>query len=357
MRNKLIGIALGLLIAAVLISLQSRPRHHAIRLLAEDDGAIKTIALHYTRDAAEYSGPCYRAFLSQIDPGAEVIAVCGDDADAASFRSMEKSLGQRMPRNVKIVVLGKPITGWCKDRFLVSAGPPSLLIHPKASDTGLAARTNDSLVAPLLGRLYPRRFRSFEIPMVFDAGDILATRSKIIVSDSLWIKNGRPKDFKRWVESLFDGGVIWLRGVPDHHIGMYAVPLDDKTVVVGDPDLARTLWKKTAERALGKPDFSEKTTAEFRRAAEQLKSAGYRVIRVPLAPIAVKTYITYTNGVFEKRGGHRIVYMPTYGVAALDSAARKAYESADYEARPIPVCTVYRFRGTIGCLINVVERG
>lgn len=81
------------------------------------------------------------------------------------------------------------------------------------------------------------------------------------------------------------------------------------------------------------------------------------MVKLPTAILGVKTYKSYNDAVFETNAGRRIVYMPWYDEPALDSAAKRAYESAGWKVVPIPVRTVYRFRGTIGCLINVLERG
>ena len=67
------------------------------------------------------------------------------------------------------------------------------------------------------------------------------------------------------------------------------------------------------------------------------------MVKLPTAVLGVKTYISYTNGVFETRHGVRIVYMPWYDEPTLDNAARRAYESAGWQVVPIPVRTVFRF--------------
>lgn len=41
-----------------------------------------------------------------------------------------------------------------------------------------------------------------------------------------------------------------------------------------------------------------------------------------------KTYLSYTNGVFEERDGRRIAYVPVYGMDTLDRAAREVYEAS-----------------------------
>jgi len=201
--------------------------------------------------------------------------------------------------------------------------------------------------------------------MYFDSGDIITTPTRVIISDTLWRKHAgsHPTDpdavkkFDRTLAAEFGRRVLHLHGVPDHHIGMFAAPLDDHTVVVGDPSMARPLWSKANDDAMGKADFSPQVVDMFSHAAAQLQAAGFRVIRAPLVYFAPQEYLTYTNAVFEARGGKRIIYMPSYDVPALDALGRSTYESAGWEVRPIPVRTLYRYRGTIGCLINVVERG
>ena len=62
-------------------------------------------------------------------------------------------------------------------------------------------------------------------------------------------------------------------------------------------------------------------------AIETIKKRKYTVVRIPNSPLDPKTYITYTNAIFETRGGQRIVYLPQYGILPLDAAAARIYES------------------------------
>lgn len=356
MRNKILGAALGLAIVVGAVAWQTHaPRLREPRLLSETAGSLKTVALQYTLSSSAASAPCYRAFLDQLEPDTRVIVVCGEYDDVGSF-AVEVKDRLRKPREIHTVIVGKPITTWCKDRFLVGTGSPAALICPAQSSVGLSTRTNDWLVAPELANSFPSRFRARQVDLRFDAGDVLPIGSRIIASDTLWNRNKRPPHFRDRLRAAFGMDVIWLRGVPDHHIGMYAAPLDDHTILVGDPEAGRRLWTPSAERSLGNADFSPDVVAPFERAARQLRAAGFRVIRVPLIVLGPQTYITYTNGVFETRGSRRIVYMPVYGNAKLDDAGMRAYESAGWKVRPVPVRTVYKYHGTIGCLINVLQR-
>ena len=58
----------------------------------------------------------------------------------------------------------------------------------------------------------------------------------------------------------------------------------------------------------------------FDRAARELEAEGFRVVRIPNVPLDDKTYLAYTNGVYEVRGGRQVAYVPAYDVPELDRA-------------------------------------
>lgn len=357
MRNKLLGITLGLVITTAVLITQTH--HHSVSpscLLPENKGEISAIALQYTLDSSIYTNACYKAFLKRIGQDTKIVGICGSAADADAFKKAVHSWKISNPKRITTVVMGQPITGWCKDRFLVADSNPNTLIHPPLDESGPSMRMHDGKVADELAKALPQYFKSMQIPLKFDAGDVMPSEIGTIVSDTLWRKNQNPHDFQRVIAQAFSGNVIWLRGAPDHHIGMFAAPLQGKMIAVGDTGLGRKLWSASATKELGKANFSRSTTLPFSKAARQLKLAGFNIIPLPTIVLGPKTYISYTNGVFETRGGKRIVYMPWYGVDAPDKAAKRIYEKAGWEVIPIPVRSVYKFRGTIGCLINVLER-
>jgi hypothetical protein len=67
--------------------------------------------------------------------------------------------------------------------------------------------------------------------------------------------------------------------------------------------------------------------------------------------------VTYTNALFATEGGRPVVYLPTYRLPRLDEAAAGLYRSLGYAVRPIDVSAIYRNNGSLGCLVNVLERG
>ncbi len=355
-RNRLLGICAGLAVALAIAG--QRHQQAEAPLLPENEGALATLEIQYAPESPELTR-CIGSFLKQVSPEVEVIAVCADERACAEFRKTAQ--GWALSR-VSTVDTGAPITGWAKDRFLVTDREPRTLLTPRKETEGFASRTNDQRVAPALARAFPARFRTQALPIRFDSGDILATRHTVFVSDVLWSKNehsgfGSKAELARYLRKTFGRRVVWLSPAPPHHIGMFLAPLDRGTVAVGDPDLGRRLWRSDVSGLPDRPDLSDAAAQPFRAAIAQLQSSGFRVVRVPCLYFAPQVYLTYTNGVFETRGGRRTVYMPIYGQQALDDSARRAYEAAGFQVRAVPVRDVFRHRGTIGCLVNVLRRG
>lgn len=358
-RNRLVGIAIGLAVAAVVLCVRfAHPPPAQYPLLNEDAGRIQAVAIQYTQESAPDCRPALAAFFRQASPDIEVIAMCGNSADAADFAGWVRAAAFANSRRFHTVIVGASITGWCKDRFLVTKTSPISLVCPTADAVTFPGRANDALVAPALQHAYPARFHAVEVPLHFDSGDILATGSSVIVNDELASKNGGRPTAVGGLEKLFGRRIVWLTGSPPHHIGMFAAALGGKTVLVGDPSLASLANATGAAEPdeIGQADFSPRIQALFDTAAKQLAGAGFRVVRAPEIYLGPKTYITYTNAVLETDGGKKVVYMPWYGIPNLDESAKRVYEQEGWTVRPIPVQTLYKYRGTIGCLINVLER-
>ena len=141
---------------------------------------------------------------------------------------------------------------------------------------------------------------------------------------------------------------------------MFVTPLDGKVILVGDPDAGLRLLSPEDEARLPLPvDRNEVALSAFRRVAEELEAEGFELRPVPLVPLTDGlTYVTYNNSMLERREDGRLhAYVPVFGLRALDAAGRAAYEQADIVVHPIDVRRVYRFNGTIRCLVNVLRRG
>jgi hypothetical protein len=180
---------------------------------------------------------------------------------------------------------------------------------------------------------------------------------------------GDVKELRTLLEGLLARPVQVLGAsegdVPRHHMSMYMAALDGGVALVGDPRAAEGVVGDgyapgEVDPDTGDPlraDFSEPTVARFDRAVAALSAAGWRVVRIPEVPFLDKTYMAYTNGVYETRGGVRIAWMPTFDLPELDARARAVYEGLGWQVRPVRVRKLYALHGTIGCLVNVLARG
>ena len=80
--------------------------------------------------------------------------------------------------------------------------------------------------------------------------------------------------------------------------------------------------------------------------------ANTRELATPAA-VAVVDGCELTGSVVAKDDG---VYMPVYGIPALDAAARAVFEGQGWSVLPVDVKDVYRHTGSLRCLVGIIER-
>ncbi len=202
--------------------------------------------------------------------------------------------------------------------------------------------------------------------IVFEGGDLAATPHLVFADANLAARNvGRTASDRTSIEAelhrRLGQDIVWLGDsvgdVPRHHIMMYMVPIDDRTIAVGDVRAGVKLLATEPEGADLALADSEAEAQRFDRAAFQLAARGFRVVRVPAVVLAGSgSYVTYTNALFDRRGPQRIVYLPTYALPALDAAGTAFWEAQGFEVHPIDVSTIYKLNGSLGCLVNVLQR-
>jgi len=125
---------------------------------------------------------------------------------------------------------------------------------------------------------------------------------------------------------------------------------------------------------------------ELDRLAERLGERGYRVFRMPMLyarprneptsqptphPRRVETrpadaglewklgypQLTYNNVLLEHTDGQWVVYLPQYGWAELDQAARRAWQELGYEVRPVRgLTTSAMYGGSLRCCVKILSR-
>jgi hypothetical protein len=384
----LVGIALGLAVAIFVLRAQSRakappPPEPSAKLagtvLREDAGSIDEVLVHYVPKLEPLIDEAYRDFLGTLDASTRVVVVAPKGAGDSLARFLERvdASGSLLAR-ARVVEVDGPISVWSKDRALV-LGPGA-----DASRTGLAIpappdprwveRANDWRTLAQVASAMPERFYVRQLPLDFDAGDFDVAGGVVLVDDNLVTKNtargvGDVGQLRKMLEGLLARPVRALGAadgdVPRHHMSMYMAALDGGVALVGDPRAAEAIVGSSfvpgeLDPDTGEPlraDFSDAMVARFDRAAHDLEASGWRVVRIPEVPFLDKTYMAYTNGVYETRAGTHVAWVPSFGVPELDMRARAVYESLGWQVRPVRSRALYAYHGTIGCVVNVLARG
>ena len=392
----LLGIALGVAVAITFLVLTSRrkdppPPAPAAKLaggvIREDSGPLVEVLLHYVPKLEPFVADAYADFLGTLDPSTRIVFLVpkadGDGGaavprDALSRYLARVDLTRALEGRTHVVDVDGPISVWSKDRALVLApdaqATRTALAIPVPPDPHWKERANDWRTLAQLAGAMPDRFYVRQLPLVFDAGDFDVAGGKVLVDDNLVTKNrargvADTGELRKLVEASF-GLPVQVLGradgdVPRHHMSMYMAALDGGVALVGDPRAAMAIVGESfvpgeADPDTGEPlhaDFSDAMVARFDRAATDLAAAGWQVVRIPEVPFLDKTYMAYTNGIYETRGSTRVAWIPVFDIPQLDAAARSVYESLGWQVRPVRSRGLYAFHGTIGCLVNVLARG
>jgi hypothetical protein len=348
------------------------------RLLPEADGALAHVALHWVPNLERLVEDTYRDFLAALPPEVMVTLLVPEPFTPADRGRLDAFLGRVDPKlgaRVRTVAVAGPITTWSKDRALVTApaGGVGRLIVPAEPGLTWRERHNDWATVERLVAESEGRFSREIAPFDFDAGDFAVASGRVLIDTNLLEKNRHRgyttlRQLSARVSEYFAMPVVGLGqewgDTPRHHLAMYLTPLRGPTVLVGDPRAAERIVGASWTPGENSPetdtplvaDFSAATVERFERAARELESQGFQVVRIPNVPFDDKTYIAYTNGVYEVRGGRQVAYMPTYDVPELDRAASSVYERLGWQVERIRVRRIYRFHGTIGCVVNVLGR-
>jgi N-dimethylarginine dimethylaminohydrolase len=353
--------ALASVLAVLIVAALSSPPP-APRLVPEDaSGHLRRIAIHYVPGMDGRVMPVWRELFGALPGDVEVVVAV---ARAADFdRLVERLRADGVPRleRFRPAVVDRPLTTWSRDRM--AALDRGVLTSPRVP-VASGARIGD-WDAPVAISRAVYRAEPKVADLVFEGGDLAASRRFLFADANLIGRNlGRGDATRAHLEAqlqrTFGQELVWLGAapgdVPEHHIMMYMVPLDDRTVVVGDARLGRRLAGAAFEELDPDPEL-ELHAARFDRAAALLAARGFSVIRAPVVVLSgAGSYVTYTNALFDRDAGGPIVYLPTYDIPSLDGAAAELYRSRGFRVVPIDVSTVYRLNGSLGCLVNVMAR-
>jgi len=214
------------------------------------------------------------------------------------------------------------------------------------------------------------RAASVRSDLFFDGGDFVADVETAFVAPAVLLRNFQQtvttrEELIETLSTALGRKVVLLDNAPDHHAGMFMMPVGEGTVLVGDPAAARQrLQAEAAETRIAEllppagPDFTDATQARFDAVARQCEAAGYQAVRIPVVPGRDgRTYLTYLNVILDRRDDRRIVYMPVFdGADVLNRAAERVWTDLGYEVRPVNCTACYRHFGSLRCLVNVLRR-
>lgn len=404
------AVTFAVLLALVAIRLVAPERPPETRLLADTGGPVKTVAVSLVsaRRSPLGNAATVSALVNALPPSVGVVALA-NDPQAFSF----------VPgaRRGQLRLAGLPadraFTIWPQDPFLVLTGPSgNRLLLSSTFD-----RVDDALMAEALGAATGLPVERSEL--MFEGGNVLADERWIFVGANTIRANAERRgetdaEAARRFEAALGGEVLVVGAVPQPvaHIDMMLTPLGDGRLVVADfragarvaenalahaPDavaafetgVARLLGERTPGddpgrfMALGGATArvveTGRDAADYLDAlAEALRSRGFEVSRAPIlfdsapppepalrpAPL-VQRYrgtlsypvLTYNNVIVEHRDGRDVVYLPQYGLEALDAAGRSAWSALGYDVRPVEGFVMSALHGgALRCATKVIER-
>ena len=364
------GVAAGFLVSAAVVMLVSaatatRPARH--RLVPEDaSGHLRRVAIHYTPSMDTRTMPVWRALFAALPADVDVAVAVPAARDFERFRAGLAEAGVPALTRFHPVVVGQPLTTWSRDRMAALDG--GAVLAPPRVITGSGGRAGDWAAPFALARDVYGTTPAIA-PFVFEGGDLAASRRFVFADVNLIGRNlGRGDATRAHLEGAlartFAQEVVWLGDapgdVPEHHIMMYLVPLDDRRVVVGDVALGASLLTAETTRSGATVPLDPEVTAHarrFDRVAALLTARGFEVSRVPVVVLeGAGSYVTYTNALFDRDRTGPVVYLPTYGLPTLDDDAAARYRALGFRVVPIDVTSIYRLNGSLGCLVNVMAR-
>jgi hypothetical protein len=362
------GVAAGVAVSAVLAVAVGAITHRANhdRLVPEDaSGHLRRIAIHYVPTMDARALPVWRQLFRALPGDVDVEVAVTAAPDFAHFMGVLANAGVDHLDRFHAVVTGHALTTWSRDRMASledGDGRGIGVLSPPRVPTATGARAGDwDAPFAIAHDVYNAQPRISDY--VFEGGDFAASQHVVFADANLIGRNLGRGDASRdhlasAVASTFGGDRVVFLGdaqgdVPEHHIMMYAVPLDDHRALVGDVGAGLAL---AGDAVPHDPDVATQA-ARFDRVAALLTAQGIAVTRVPVVVLpGAGSYVTYTNALFDRDASGPIVYLPTYRLPALDARATEIYQSLGYRVVPVDLSTMYTLNGSLGCLVNVMDR-
>ena len=383
------------------------------RLLADTGAAISSVAisLNSARRTSLRNAELVTHLLQRL-PGDIRFTVLSDDPGvftdaAASWPPRIKLLEESTPR---------PLTIWTQDPFLVltSRSGTTRLLMARQFD-----RSGDAAMAKQIAASHGFEIIASELD--FDGGNIVSDESFAFVGANTVRLNAQRRQLHEVAiaerfESELGRNVLVVGPYPQPvgHIDMLLTPLGRKRIALADAgagaaiamqaltvDAAEVLAFETAAEenffglrgveSLALPNGSTVTPPKVkhqtaamieasiamaawldRLATSLAQNFGYQVVRIPFLvggprserrdagvteSNAAYPMLSYNNVLIEEAKGTQIVYLPRYGLAALDAAAESAWTAAGFRVRAVEGLTTSAMHGgSLRCSVKVLAR-
>ena len=281
-----IGLALGVAILSLANGGRRQPPP-AGAILSECDGHFRELVIQYEPSAREIVSRPYADFLGALEEDVTVFVVC---PSRAAYDELAAFVGPVRCR-LRPIVVNHPMTTWSRDRWVALApaspnGITTLLHQPEEASAEIwPARAGDEQISDDIAKALPSSVFARRASFYFDGGDFLADDETVFVATARFAAKHsthgiQQGDFVRDVSSALKRRVVLFDEAPDHHAAMFMASVGNKTVLVGDPGLGRSLLPAPVPADFpelpGGPDFTAQTQHLFDAVATQCAQAGYR---------------------------------------------------------------------------------
>ncbi len=361
------GSVAGFVLALGLSQLATRQRPlPAARLISDAHGALAEICVQYRMDF----NPAAIETLADLFGGlADDVGIRIIVEQRAEFEFLKQELARhgvtRLDR-LSAVITGFSITPWARDRFgaLTADGKPVIAVPPARSNMPGPRGHDEQIPEILAGSLIGATCRP--LSFMFEGGDLLADEENAFIAANCLARNS-PQDVDdrqgllRRIGNDLGKRIVPIGetadAVPDHHICMFLTPLGDNRVAVADPWLGLEAYRQDPAGETVEVEMDTSRYEPFRNVILSLEQQGFQVVRVPfLLTRTPRVFVSYNNVILERRGVEKRVYMPVYGVPALDRAAGEVFSKEGWIVIPVRVAKLYRHTGSLRCQVGIIRR-
>jgi len=317
-------------------------------------GPIKAWVVHVDERLMEQFGPAHRDLVAAVPPGVRVfVGVANADAEPAIRADLDPD--EKLGSSLKFLPVDGEITAWARDRYLV-VGDRMLLSN----------YYHDAFAWPAdrrIGELFAKRMltkKPVQSHLFFEGGDIVLGAEHAFIGYDTILENAQANRIDEGTAARELGEMLGRKvvvlgtdtGPPHEHCDMYVSVVGARRLLVGDPRLSLVAMPKEG-------GYSEEShrlrAAAFDRVAADLRQAGFRVERIPLLIGDDGNFRTWNNAVTETRADGFHVYLPRYGVGALDRLAQAVWKRCGFRVHPISCAGSIVHGGAIRCLTHTVR--